>query len=485
MKAVLLLSIIPFFFLLLLIPAHAYISVDKNISTPTSEGLACTNVSGTFYCYLFVVNYPAVGDRAVVRYNATLEDSKWCEFNYHSTAYVGSGIVNATHLIYVSSTPATSYLIDISSIATNTTCQDTLITSPTVGSGVNRAGFSYSDNSSGFNYWGASGAISNSTTSSTISAIWTDVTANNLHMISLPNQTTNVTAYATNHSVGTPYTDFNYTYIFKLTSGVIATTYNNPFITYGIPTANSPYNIDFHKENASTTWLYMSHNSRAYRMNWTEAEDLGGGVSIRYVAGIGNGGITTTESIIEVGIGLTSSCNGTLIWYYDGSIKGNTSITTAPMSTEEYYYYALGVLSTGSHTWYASFLDSCTSTYWNTSIQKFTVQTAQGSYDYILQNPANGMALLVGGVFSIYDLESSKHISSIIFTFVIAIAIVLGIGMVGKGKMASDSLLSIFGISIMVLLSMFTLMGWFPSWLLIILLVISAYAFVKMGKIGG
>lgn len=107
------------------------------------------------------------------------------------------------------------------------------------------------------------------------------------------------------------------------------------------------------------------------------------------------------------------------------------------------------------------------------------------SYNYLLNNPMNWVAMGVGGLFSVRSLTTSQQISSILFSFVIAIALVLGIAVVGKGKMSSNSMITGFIVSAFGGLVMFTLMGWFPAWLMIVLIVIGSYIMAKTMGLGG
>lgn len=474
-----LLFLIPFLFLLFLnIPAFASAPVEINLTynkavyTPTA--IMVSNLTGTTYVYL--LGFTQASAARLERYDANWANMVYCTFA-GTANYEAAGLANSTHLL-LKMADNNYRLVSIANMATNTTCQ----ASDAFGSnsGYQPAGMGYYGTAAaGYSYvpTGEYGIINSTTADNFIPAFWNS----SVRAIKNSNVSQNTTVYG------------------MLSNGKL-TRYDNSvdvggmstFLeTFGIDTFNGVANWDILKYNASTTEAWFIDGTGLgtmylVRANFSKLESLGS-YGVWFGKLVGGGSIenqTTSSSPVNLGVFLETSCNGTIYWYLDGSNIGNTTINTAPFAVQ-FFYFSSGTLTEGGHSNYAVFNDSCVGANWTAQTNWFTYETPQGSYDYLLKNPANGLALLIGGVFSTANLATSQQISSIIFSVLIAIAIVLGIGMVGKGKMATDSLMSMFGITIMSLLVMFTLIGWFPAWLLILMLVISAYAFVKLGKIGG
>lgn len=263
MKKVMLLIPPLFFFLVLTIsPVLAIQPIETNVSIPTNfgsnfiDGLECTNITGTLYCYSLMVNYPSNGDYTIVRVNATLQEKKYCKFG----SYIGSPenffLVNTTHVGYIHG--SAYYIIDISSIASSTTCTATNLAGikPAY---TGQAGFYYKTDNSSFLYFGSDGYLHNGDVRNSSTGVndtnigtWADVLTTPLYSIRFPDETDNTTAYGINTIWNSWYSTFNQSHIYSLSNGNITTEYTNPFIIYGIsPTLNYAYLLDFFKENAS------------------------------------------------------------------------------------------------------------------------------------------------------------------------------------------------------------------------------------------
>ena len=95
MKAVVLLLIIPLISLALAVPTYAYEDIDINITTtpftPFVYGIDCTNITGTIYCYMAT---QSSGHYYIERFNETLQDRKYCEWNSIGLTPQGLFIVN-------------------------------------------------------------------------------------------------------------------------------------------------------------------------------------------------------------------------------------------------------------------------------------------------------------------------------------------------------------------------------------------------------
>lgn len=107
------------------------------------------------------------------------------------------------------------------------------------------------------------------------------------------------------------------------------------------------------------------------------------------------------------------------------------------------------------------------------------------SLNYLTSNPANYIAMSIGGIFSITNLGTAQNISSILLSFVISIALVMMIAVKGKGGLESNTMMNGFLISMLGMLAMFTLMSWFPAWLFICIMIIGAYLIARQSGVGG
>lgn len=96
---------------------------------------------------------------------------------------------------------------------------------------------------------------------------------------------------------------------------------------------------------------------------------------------------------------------------------------------------------------------------------------------------ADSLALAVGGMFGVTNCGLAQNMSSIIITLIVGIIVTILLAYYGG---ISDGIPTIFGLVTMLMLVLFTLIGWFPAWLIVIMIVTSALAISGLlGKLVG
>jgi hypothetical protein len=102
----------------------------------------------------------------------------------------------------------------------------------------------------------------------------------------------------------------------------------------------------------------------------------------------------------------------------------------------------------------------------------------------VLGNPMSFIALTIGGLFGITDLGISQNISSLIFSLIFSLLI--GVMMAHFGRIKGNGLVSIFFVTNISMLILFTIISWFNPIIMVILLIISGFIMVKsLGVFGG
>lgn len=468
-------TLIPLFVFLFIFlcssPVSAYLAVDMNVSysgtITNSRGFACTNITGTFYCYM--LGTTAASDIIVERYNATFGDRYYCDTGFNSAAgLVGFGIFNTTHVVW-RQTDKTLRVVPIDNIAASTTC---------TGSGsFGSVGSSGSDwqsaglyNATGL-YFGSDGGFISSAGSLLFSSWWN--TSDNI--LRLPNQTDNTTI------IGADYNGNNNWLFSKYTSGVFDGYLANFETAYGIYyyTGQPPF-FDVYNVSAATTWLYTwvgaYPSKRLYRANFTLLAAIGQGTTIMAIAPINNNSITANPPTLN--ISLSTANNGTITWYLDGANIGTTSITNNT-STQQKFFAPPSSISSGYHYWEANFTDIYSFT-WSTGKQEFIEGRAT-----IYNDGAEGVAQIVGDWFGIDDLGLSKQLTAIFLSLIMGMALPIILIVYSRKGLDPNNLLFIFIMVFYVSLVGFTLIGWFNIFIMIVLVVVGGLAFVKIGGIGG
>lgn len=462
-----------FFFLSLVSSqAFAYLPVESSPglsgSTITNiRGWACTNTTGTFYCYLF--GGTGSDDLIVERYNATFQDRKWCDSGLSGASFMsGFGIANDTHVFW-RQTDKGIRLVPIFNISSSTSCS----ASGGIGSGVGSNGFTWASagyydigsDASAWDYFGSDGGVRYSSDMTLIASPFWD---SSLSIIRFPNQTDNSTFYGVNYTFG----DDGF-YFWRYTNGAFDGFLANYEDAYNISyTGGVPPFFDLYKVNNSTTWLYLP----GILANFSLLETIGQGTSIVAIDPIDNNSIVTNPPRLHIQI--SSANNGTLNWYIDGTLYGSQSFV-ANNTTSDIYFTPPVSITADYHTWYANFTDNFSVT-WSTGTQWFK----EGSANFFT-DPGLWVAQSIGGLFSVRDLETSKNISSILFSFLIAAIVPIYLSSRTEIKIEPNNLISAYLFMFLALLCGFTFAGWFPVVFFAALLILAAAGFVKFGKVGG
>jgi len=101
----------------------------------------------------------------------------------------------------------------------------------------------------------------------------------------------------------------------------------------------------------------------------------------------------------------------------------------------------------------------------------------------IMVNPANAIALMIGGIFGQTDLGTSQIMASILISFIGSAVIVIVITHYSSEKIEGNALVSLFLIGILLLLIFFTYpIGWFPTWLLIVIIALDGFSIYRLMK---
>lgn len=466
-----------FFFIVLTIPVFAYYDFDVNTTFAADQplsirGMDCTNNSGTLYCY--VATQCNGGDWCVERYNATWQDKKECVWN--ALGYIGDNfaMINSTHAMLHNDPPQNDYfLVNVTDIATNSTCPYTLIESDfNFTEDYYQAGTYYPvDYTDSELYFAKQDIIVNGTTGQDIRSGW-GITE--LESVSFPDETDNNTAYGKSVDVGG---DLDASDIYKVTNGLSYQTLNNVFEIYGMEEATTSQflALDWYKVDAATTYIFIAYNGTVYRGNWSEYESAGAVSYITPTSPINGASALTNPPVLTAALFATT--NGTVMWYVDGGWLGNTSVTSSA-SEQSVHFTPSAVLTAEAHNWTATFVDGFGNS-WTSDTEDFYI----GQANFWVQ-PMDYFAQLTGNFFGAGDLNTAREISSIFFSFIFAL--ILPIILIVKGiKTDGNSMMYLFIMIFMAFLVMFTLLGWFPTWILIVLVIIASIGFIKLGGIGG
>lgn len=358
------------------VPAFAQLSVDLNVTYPSPlgnditdlDGLACTNATGTFYCY--VLTDDDSNNIIIDRFDENWENKATCDtgqlgINWNSA---GFGVLNESFVIsreraYGSSTQqyAVINITDMGSCTWDSYYYNG--TSAGVTTYPQRHCGYYDvngDGSSGWLYCGMSDGIRNGTDyNDTIGVPFWDT--GSIWKLALPDQTDNLTIYGT-------YEDLVYYYY----NGSYNTTMEELSVAYGIDLDVLLW--DLWKIDDATTYIYFGYfptggTHRLYRGNFSEFVALSGGSSLIPVYPIGNE--TISDQTPEFHAIAYTALNGTVMWYVDGLFNANTTITTDGTSVDAYYTYP-ETMSLGSHNWSATFFDDLGYN-WTTGPQYFIV----------------------------------------------------------------------------------------------------------------
>lgn len=170
------------------------------------------------------------------------------------------------------------------------------------------------------------------------------------------------------------------------------------------------------------------------------------------------------ENILNLGIELTATDNGTLTYYLDGNLLGTVTVDTAPVFDTD-YYISTGVIDDGSHSWNVIYTMSGYDFYSDT--YSFTITSG------IMITAGSAMADLFG--FKTDDYLTSTEKGRAFVALIIIFSIGLGVG--GYFKSAE-----IAGMAIVSFLLLFTITGDLPAWFGILLIIISGFIMAEWIK---
>lgn len=162
---------------------------------------------------------------------------------------------------------------------------------------------------------------------------------------------------------------------------------------------------------------------------------------------------------------------GTLTFFSEGQVLGTTFINDTTRNNLIYSMTTLFNGTEGEYSWYALFYDNDTSTLWEFGDAPimYTIDTGLTGNDY-QTDPFKSMAILIGQLFSLDNLDDILALFSVVFSFVCSV-MVLFIGKNSKFGMQG------FFATFFVMLMMFTFIGWFYAWAFAVMLLVIAFIF--------
>lgn len=455
--------------------AFAYVPTEINASYATTDlnlrGLACTNNTGTFYCYTMQFN-SANHHLILYRYNSTWGDKTTCDTgcvgSCAETYWKGISVLNTTHLIAAQcSNPSSSYLCEYRLIPVNmTSCAQTGSLTPKFNATLNIPASLWNGGyyTGGYIYWGAGNGVRDTDNNFTELAYWSDTVTS----VRLPNQADNSTLFGYYDDV-----------FFKYSGGAFDSYLYNPSTVWGFDIYTTLW--DMWTETPSTTWLYVLDSTapgvgRLYKANFSVFEEIGDNY-ITAVSPIGN--VTTSDTTPTMHAIVYSAYNGTVGWTVDGSFKSNQTLITDGVSADA--YYTASTLSPGAHTWSATFYPSAGYSF-STGTQSFNVGLAT-----FIENPAFATAGIVGAWFGIDDQDTANNMFSIIAALVVSVVIMILVVMYsGKAQPSGNSLILVFVVAFMAVLIAFTIAGMLNPFYTVVFVVVSALGmWAIFGKLGG
>ena len=446
-----------FLFSIISAPAFAQLPINLNVTYPSPfgttelhfDGLACSNSSGNMYCYVLIDDDS--NNILVDRFNATWGDKQTCDTGQAGLQWnsAGFGVLNSTHVIsreraYGSSTQQYA-AINVSDMAS---CTWTGVFYNGTSAGVTtypqrHCGYydDTADGTSGWLYCGRTDGIRNGTDYNQTLAVpfWATSTIESLR---LPDQTNNTSIYAT-------YEDL----VFYYEDGVYNETLSELMIAYDTETVVRMW--DLWKINDTTTWIYFGTfptgaTDYLIRANFSDFLALSGGSNIVPIYPISNE--TITDPTPEFHTIIYTAYNGTVSWYVNGLFNQNTSLITDGTSVDSYYTYT-GELTDGNHNWSAIFFD--TEGYnWTTGTQTF-ILTGSGTFytgDEATEELTEWVNESFGSSYGVWiiSLITASFCGGVLWW---------------EDK---DKKLTTFIIPFMIALGVFSLIGMFPSWFLLL-----------------
>lgn len=463
----------------------------------------CSDATGTFNCYYAGPSKFCPGGTCptyIFRYNESLDYTGNCTIGIQDTyngcsLFNAMGQANSTHAVMQLSN-GTYYLSNVTDEAfTEGVCGH----SAGFGAGgpqhLDRATLGFYDPSGagavGFFYHGADGyndidkmGMYNTTTAvkSGLTPFWQD----NTMTIRLSNQSDNSTIYVMK-------ADY---YFERYDNGVLGASYDRPQDIWQ-QSLNGPHKWDVWQPNATKSLIFFVNGTPA-TTRYIMVADFG---NITYYGNETNattllynsqaiGNVSTYQTVNQLGVWLDSEVNGTIMWYFDGSNFANTTVNQSVPINDGTFFYSTGARAVGSHCWDAVYISADDGTPTNMTCFAwgepicYTIITEAGSMEYLYENPMNGMALIIGGFFSVDDLETAQTISGLLLSLLGSVAFAVGISMISK-HIEGEMIINLTIVGYMTLILMFAMLGWIPGWMTLILLILTGYAFVKLSGIGG
>lgn len=472
-----------FFFLLLTIPCHAYITLESNTSITYNEQIMfeavdCVNESsGSIGCYLLWQD-TTLDDFYLNRFNSTWQNSTGCTL-FNNGQPTGLAVINESMAMvsYYNLSDFGDYcgLWNISNISS---C--TLISINESGCAVGQYGQNFGSWNGSYVFFGSNSNYLNLAYANSGLNYWYNGYDN---AFALPDKTDDTIGFSWRYMTNTlPSTMSDIT---QWNSEVNFSTIADINELYGI---NLEFTVMDIVEYENYYRLYAADMNRIssngyqtdffYIANFSKALEVGQDILFRAVSPANT---TTYNSEQNLVVSLTSELNGTIYFYLDDVITGIVTVNETT-SNDQFSAITDELTSGQSYTWYAIFIDQYSNA-WTTGETVFTYNLLDGNA--VFNQPANAIAALIGNAFGIGSLSTSQEIAAIMLSLIIAVAAILSISQVGKGKLATSELMTMFAFVFMSALLMFTLAGWFNTFFLILLMVIAAFAFVKMGNLGG
>lgn len=186
-------------------------------------------------------------------------------------------------------------------------------------------------------------------------------------------------------------------------------------------------------------------------------------------------GLQNITSIPATSLNYSAGCFNPLTGAYDNAVLANGTNSTITDLSKEIFGNTTNLNKSKTYT---NTSTTCFDAYGN------LVACASGGNNPpgagVCVSGADQVALMIGSLFGILNCTVAQNISAIILSMIISIAIVVLLGF--YAGISGKSLSSIFTFSMLIWLVMFTMAGWFPTWLIVILIITSAL--VVSGAVG-
>ena len=436
--------VFPILFLFLItfsMPALAYLPVDLNVTLGSSPiagnnyWLACSNITGTFYCYSTGTptgSYPHI---YIDRTNETWGDRSYCDSGLSGSTYLaGLFIANSTHIGWIQ----TGESMRLINIATANWTSHSCPASAQISGFNNTNQEAQAGYVNGLIYVPGTNGIRSSTNNTWYSDSFWDTAY--IDTLRFPDQTNDTYLYGTYEEL-----------FFEYVNGVFT---SNPFqidTTWDITKAGGMniYLWDLWKISDSTTWIYFKNGGMGYRANFTQALIYGD----TYIVAVNpTGNETLTDSTPDLHAIVYSSYNGTVGWFVDGIFKSNQTITTDGISANAFYTVP-AALTEGNHYWKAYWYPS-TGYSWDTGTQYFIYSESGYIGD---EGTTELKEWLNNGMGSNYGAD----IVSLIVASVIAVMIFINVKKDDKDP-------ALLFASFLVVASIFSFVGLLTQWFLVL-----------------